>query len=223
LPTDQELVILLAFIATLITRVPSFRRWHDATQRQLYLQSAQAVVASPEVFESIRAKMAADGIEIPASITFEQMSAFLGDESRYRIVVPQQLSVTRALELARSLATVLAQRRWSLVLAQDQDFICSDAPVTLVPISPAAPRFFGYGSTDTEVIVPLTRRTAFLGCFDTEACIVSAPSLMVGVINHLVAASADRYLYTPAKDFYCVAPPPDDPHRPLQPPDEERE
>jgi hypothetical protein len=133
------------------------------------------------------------------------MLEFLADESRYTIEIPREASIQHMARMAEQLVPVLAERSWSLAVAQDErhDFICSDRPVMLAPTEPDPPLFLGFGMLNTEVIMPLNRQMALVGHYGGEGQVFDVDERAVGLFNQKTLNFAERFVYS-AQDSFPV-------------------
>lgn len=206
LPTGETLAALVAFVTLLVVRTPSFREMYLRNTRDLIRSSARFAIGHPEAFRSFQQEMERDGKPFPEGVTQESLLAFLDDESRYRIEIPQLWIIKNLLDMFKGLYPVIARRTWSLVQALEDDFICSDNPVSLVATSPEIGPFFGFGLRDTEMTFPLCRTLALLGNFEPEGTVTQAGKIQVGFLNRRTLESAHRFAYSARKEFVVSVP-----------------
>lgn len=202
-PAGDDLAIALNFVTLMVVRVPGFRDLIVGNLERLRRHKARSIVASPEVYRSVTERMALNGFEPPAGVGYDQMRAFIMNDE-YAVRFDQTYVLQLSLELGECLLPHLAARRWSLVVAKEEaeDFICSDQPVALVPTSPEAPPFLGFGLACTEVSLPLSRRATLIGHYEGEPMLVEADSTLVGEFNHRTLSCAERFIFSP--DEGCV-------------------
>lgn len=203
LPEGDDFDFLINFVALQATRVPYHRQWYEEQAAHLSKWRVQMALSHPPFFEKLAADMRREGNELPDSITREELLEFLEDESRYTIEIPQESSIQHMVDMAEGLLPVLAQRSWSLAVAQDErhDFICSDRPVMLAPTEPDPPPFLGFGMPKTEVILPLNRQMALVGHYGGESQTFDADQGVVGLFNHRTLHFAERFLYSARESF----------------------
>ncbi len=198
----EELGTLLGFVGFQITRVPQFREMFESTKRHLTKSRSRFVLSQPKIFEQFAEEMRRDGKELPEGITRETMLEFLEDESRYTIEIPNELTVKNMALMTGELLPILGKRAWSLFVAKDDedDFICTDRPATLIPTA-GAPPFFGFGTKETEIIMPLSRKLALVGNWDDEGQVFQADHGIVGLINQLMLDHAHRFVFSAREGF----------------------
>ncbi|MBZ0142995.1 MAG: DUF4238 domain-containing protein, partial [Rhodocyclaceae bacterium] len=206
LPSGETLAGLVGFVTLLIVRTPSFREMYLRNTRELIRFSTRFGIGHPEAFKSFQEEMAREGKPLPDGITQESLLAFLDDESRYTIEIPQLWVLKNLFDVFRGLYPLIAKRTWSLVEATEEDFICSDNPVSLVATSPDVLPHFGFGIRDTETTFPLDRSLALVGSFDGPASVTQAGKLQVGFLNRRTLQSALRFAYSAREEFVVSVP-----------------
>lgn len=206
LPTGETLEALVGFITLLVVRTPSFREIYVRNARHLVRSQARFAIGHPEAFKAFQEDMAKEGKTLPDGVTQESLLAFLEDESRYTIEIPQLWVIKNLLDMFQGLYPVIAHRTWSLVEATEDDFICSDNPASLVATSDRVGPFFGFGIRDTEITFPLDRRLALVGTFDGESRVTQAGKLEVGFLNRRTLDSAHRFAYSAKEEFVLSVP-----------------
>lgn len=206
LPTGETLEALVGFITLLVVRTPSFREMYVRQARDLARFTARFAIGHPEAFKSFQEHLASEGRTLPEGVTQESLLAFLEDESRYTIEIPQLWVIKNLLDMFQGLYPVIARRTWSLVEATEEGFICSDNPVSLVATSDKVGRFFGFGNRDTEITFPLDRRLVLVGAFDGESRAVKVGKVQVGALNLRTFQSARRFVYSPQEERVISVP-----------------
>jgi hypothetical protein len=205
LPEGEDFNTLLNFVALQITRVPQFRDFIEEKLSYLSKHSAKIALSYPAYFEQFVAKMKLQGKNVPDSITRDSLLEFLEDESRYTVEIPRAASIEKMLEGADALLPTLARRSWTLLVAtgENDDFICSDQPVILVPTKPNPPPFLGFGTADV-VAMPLNRQMALWGLYEGDGGVVEAPSVNVGLFNQLMLDLSEGCIYSARENFLCL-------------------
>jgi hypothetical protein len=208
LPEGDNFQTLMGFVALQATRVPQFRRWYESQTAYLAKVTTRIALSSEPCFNRFVAEMREQGKELPSSITRESMLEFLADERRYRIEVPRELSIHNMAEMAKTLLPILADRNWSLFLAtnSDDDFICTDRPVILIPTRPNPPPFLGFGMAHTEAVMPLNRQMALVGRYEGKGEVLRADRTLVGLFNQRMMDYAERFTYSARESFPVTAP-----------------
>jgi hypothetical protein len=115
----------------------------------------------------------------------------------------QTWHVRQMIRMAIKLGPWLSLRQWNLWIAEDQapDLICSDSPVVpiwAIPISgPYSP---GFGTPNTVVSMPLSRRVAMVSMLEVNVGPRTLGRNEVAQLNSTTGMYA-RQLYCPASDF----------------------
>lgn len=203
LPKEDGYAILVNLVALMTARVPRMRStiadFIDRVSKKIMAEQ----FASKERFEALRERMRCDGINFPEETTYEDMQSLV-EGGEYTVDLDQNWHVQTFLENVDTLIKLLWPRKWSLFVVEDGqgDLICSDSPVTLTSDEPAPPILgVGYGMANTEVVLPLTKKLALLARFEGEPCVQKIDRTMVARLNTRTLLYADRFLYTPDKDF----------------------
>jgi hypothetical protein len=166
------------------------------------------LIGDRRAYEHVVEEMRQAGHEPPQGVSWEQMREFVLDESRYTVEVDPETTLGMLMHLCDSILPLLAERKWSLLVAASDapDLVCTDQPVALVPTTPDAPRFLGFGLSCTEVSLPLTRRAALVGSFDAEPRVIEADKILAGLFNRQMIDLAERFVFSPAPDAVVSVP-----------------
>ena len=165
-------------------------------------------VGDRRTFEFLVQEMRKDGYELPEGTTWEKMRDRVFDDTSYTVDIKRSSTLGTLLDLCKTVLPILADRQWSLVVADDDapDFITTDSPVSLVATTPDAPPFLGFGLRCTEVSMPITRRIALVGNFDHEPQVIGADRILVGLANRQLMSQADRFVFSPTEDVVLSVP-----------------
>lgn len=205
LPSGDDLVTLLGFVAVQSARVPAQR---DETSRfvtDLAKLKLEAATSTDERFEAHVRRLREAGIDV-SDLTREDVREALHDPA-YKIEVNRTWAVMRMFEDAKMLHELLTWRRWGLLQARPDapNFICSDNPVALLPSGSHATGLLGgvgWGMPNTSALVPLTKRFALRGELEMK---IPEHQLLdrrgVATVNTATLATADRHVYSPGPDF----------------------
>jgi len=115
----------------------------------------------------------------------------------------QTWHVQQMIRMAIELCPWLSLRQWNLWIAEDQapDLICSDRPVVPRWASPiSGPYLPGFGTWNTVVSMPLSRRVAMVSMLEVNVGPRELGGNEVAQLNSATAENA-RQLYCPASDF----------------------
>jgi hypothetical protein len=156
-PTGTEFDQLLAFTALMAARVPAARG---------------AMENLVEAFKQVRRAAeweAETGMRCPGLGPAPGATVFPVSKEDLPTELTQNDWVRSIFESADIIYGCLKRRRWTVLLSEDPlpDFICSDCPVAAVFTRPASDAFDrpGFGTCDTQVSFPLSRRAAVIsGC-----------------------------------------------------------
>jgi hypothetical protein len=194
---------LIEFLALQATRVPGTLDGFDKFGEQLAKTVAWYLTATPDAWEAVMKQSKEDG-EPPSAIPYEQIRDFVRS-GEYSITWEQNTRLGLLLQALPSIASVLAARKWTLVVATRDcpDFVCSDRPLTLCWNDPSDKRGvpIGLGVIGTTAQFPLTRRAALFGMFEQPFPVAVANTQLVATTNMLTAWYSTRYVYSAGPDF----------------------
>jgi len=211
IPDDNDgFDILLNFVSFTMVRVPAFREARRQNMEQIYDMQMRMALQSRETWkETVRlANTKTDGPDISSEGTYEQMSKFV-DEKRYTIDTDQNGHLKTLLEWHDRILPLLAQRAWSLVVADPSVgyFVTSDHPVLLNWIGKAHEFLSpGLGLLNTEVWMPLTKEVCLVGRFDLAPSVIRADLPCIAAANREVLMQADRRVFSAGDDFVWMKP-----------------
>jgi len=200
LPADDDRERLLSFIAMQALRAPARRDLLDDFSTRTARLTLSLAFESDETLEAARRS----DPEL-ADLTREEAQEFI------RNAVVRDNPTGHLANLLPSFGPILDQlvlRSWALLVAPDGvDFVCSDDPVVIVPIGSrpmSAPR--GFGSPDSQVLMPVGRSHALLGMWPLQPGGQSwgkqhVDARTVAVWNTLVLLRATRFVASAVNDF----------------------
>ena len=204
IPKDEDFILLMNCVALFWARVPRIRNITSRFIEKVLKKLNRMTVASPQAYKRLIDRMRQDGKELPEGADdYEAMKRFV-ESGEYTADFDQTWHVKNILEAMDNLIPILMKRRWSLLIAQrgEGSFICSDSPVTLtwtkdvkLPFGP------GFAHKHTAVAMPLNSRITLVGEFDRPSVVMPLPLRYVAYFNSLVAATAERFIYSATQDF----------------------
>jgi len=201
-PGEEALAELMMFIGFAAARVPRIRDTVSEFVDRVIKKEAFALLSTGEGRRQFREYAETDGKKLTDN-EFQQLIDF-GLNQQYTADYEQTWHVQTMLHVALRLPLILCERTWRLWIAKDEavpDFICSDSPVGLrwvIPPDTMSP--LGFAMENTLVTVPLSRRTALVGTYETELEGGYIGVDEVAMINAMTAAAATK-LYCPKPDF----------------------
>jgi len=203
LPTGEDFVILINFVALMSVRILRYRGVFDAPLEEMNKFILRLMVANPKRWKTIKERMKRDGYEVDEEVSYEVMKRFV-ERDNYSIKVSQEWHIKNLLDSVNILIPLLLARKWFLLIVKEEEdeFVCSDSPVALVWTKPMPPFWGpGFGMKYTELTMPLNKEIALLGRFEGEHQILLAPKKAVAKLNTRTAMYAQRFIYSPRKDF----------------------
>jgi hypothetical protein len=205
LPTGENFIILLNFIALVAARNPQFRNQLESLHDQLGRAAAEFLVADKKVWDNVTAKAKAKGIKLDDTISYEDVKEFVKSDE-YEVKLHTTWRLDLELTAVDEVLKTLLQRRWAIVRIQNgtDSFICSDRPVSLRWNSEVKQRPLfgpGFGMLKTILIMPIAHKLALLGTFESEGGAIVANSNQVAAINAATLAMTDRQVYSREQNF----------------------
>lgn len=209
-PTGDDFTMLIVMVALMAFRTPHFRRMYEKPLEDIGNLTLKMMSASPELWNQIQEGMKRNGYAVKKKTSYEEMKHFV-DSNNYTLEIRNEFSrgwhIQILLKLVEEIMPSLMSRKWSLSFAKNKsdEFICSDSPVSLICTKPIS-RFDrpGFERENTEVIVPLNKNVVLLGRFEGESHILWASRKQVAAINSLSIIYAQRFIYSPRKNFYWL-------------------
>ena len=206
IPTGEDYANLMYFLGLMFGRLSPMRE----TLKQFHEERAHLRVkiaaSSPEAYEAT-----VRGMPPEKRPTYEMVKKWAAEEKFVEIANPSVLH-TQAIMFGLDSGSpqLLGQRKWSLLLAKDDElpFICSDAPVSLVATDAKSRPYVPPGLIyqETDFIMPLSQTAALLGRFEGRSEVVDVGDEVVACINTRMMWSARRYIYAPTDEFKIMEP-----------------
>ena len=203
LDNKEDLSYLLNLIALLAIRNPRARELVNRSQEQILRMMGQMTLANKESYEKIVASARADGVDIPDSVSYEQMKDFI-DRDEYDIQIPRESNIQLELGLLNDIINLLHARKWSLFTPENEDshFVSCDHPVALAWRDPEVSMPIGFGLRNTEVSFPINKRYLLVGVFEDDLeSFYSVPDMMVAFANNERRRIAKRHVYSSSESY----------------------
>lgn len=198
---DREYLAL--FVAMHAIRTPAaFAESRSVREKaehaRLKLTYSSEVAAYKLLKESKPADTSEEELRRLAAKLFEMVSG-----NHFRIEVPEEAARADALKTWDTVARTLFERDWTVVHAPSgSEYITSDSPVVLSPLSNTEHLPLGYGSLHTHVFFPLSRTAALVINGDEGRMRHSdVRSEQVERFNAVVAADCYRYVIGSGADL----------------------
>lgn len=158
---DREYLAL--FVAMHAIRTPAALAESRSVREKAEHARLKLVVSSEAVaYKLLKESRPADTAEAElrrlATKLFEMVSG-----NHFRINVPDEAARANSLKTWHTVAQTLFERDWTVVHAPSgSEYITSDSPVVLSPLSDTEHLPLGYGSLHTHVLFPLSRTAALV-------------------------------------------------------------
>jgi hypothetical protein len=203
-PSDEDYSAILHLISLIAVRNPLIRKSFNRAREHLIRIIGDLLTSDEKIWKHHVHKAKEDGIDIPDSVSFEDMKRFI-ENGDYEIDFHQQSNLRVELKTFQKVLPILHERTWSLIIAPSDgpEFICSDHPAAL-DFKSKRQGPIGLGLRETELFVPLTRHAGFYGTFeDPLKPVVHAKPGNVATMNGRVAFNAERHVYLFMSRFIC--------------------
>ncbi|WP_059406704.1 DUF4238 domain-containing protein [Pseudomonas sp. RIT-PI-q] len=201
---------ILNLIALLAVRHPERRESMRKFHAQIAKISMSMVLAHPEVYETITAKIKAEEKITDNQASYEDVKKFF-DSGEYDIQVSNESHLHSEEVMHETVLPLLAKRNWMLYRVDPANghFITSDHPVSLTWRNPSeVPAMYryspGFAMRDTEVLFPLTKSLILVGTFDGDSEYQIASPFLVAGCNSRVAHYCSRQIYSPKRTFIAL-------------------
>ncbi len=163
LPSGEQLRDLLGFVAHLVTRGRHHRGWLRYATNRMNKLHLEMVAGTPEQLSETTERLRADAVDVGA-LDHDRVREII-DSDKYRIEPNQTWLVAHAVVDAERIFSLLRERHWGLLVAHGTDrFICSDKPVTLMPVAPGGS--VGWATRNSAAIVPLSKSVVLTGTYE---------------------------------------------------------
>jgi len=160
------------------------------------------LVSDENIWASHVEKARADGVDIPDTVSFQDMKAFV-EGGEYEVEFHPQSNLRVEMNTFDKMLPVLHERTWSLIVAPEEgpEFITSDHPVALAykngRLGP-----IGLATKETDLFFPLTPGLGMYGVYeDALRKVVNAKPGNVATMNQRVVHSAPRYIFSAQAHF----------------------
>jgi hypothetical protein len=203
---------ILNLIALLSVRSPQQRENWRQFEERVAKQIMGLTLATKERWEGQLRQMKAAGREVNEDVTYEQAKEFF-ERGEYDIVLNNEHHIKLEFKAHDVVLETLGNRRWTLYVSNDQTgcFVTSDRPVVLTWNKPheipvMMRRSPGFGMAETEVLFPLTKHLALLGCFEGQDGVRQADMPLVAGINLRMIQHAFDQVYSVKRVFPYIGP-----------------
>ncbi|MDR6632471.1 hypothetical protein J2X72_001255 [Phyllobacterium sp. 1468] len=197
-PNTQDLETVVTMIMILAIRNPRLRGNMASSLSGLYKRIMDISLSSKDRWEAVTRRMEREGYATKGNVTYEQLREFV-DRGEYDILTTTTGHASMEIRSYTKLIHVFGNRRWTLFKAAPEagDFITSDHPVCLFDKrQPTAYSPIGYGTRETVLIFPVTRRLLLWGEFeDGDETTLEMPPDLVWQMNSRIASYATRQVY----------------------------
>jgi hypothetical protein len=204
-PQGQDLATLLRYIALLSANNPSRRGAMNDAQEQALRFMAGGLFTGTGGFSEIQADLRRAGVPLLGDADVGELMQRV-DAGTFSYQMSSTDHVRGLGNLVESLAELLGGRIWSLLIATEEpDFVIGDHPVSLEWQAGQGSEFPpGFGMPNTEVLIPLGRRTALLGLFGGSSRRLVADARVVAEANRRVVLRS-RFVYSATPAFMYAA------------------
>ena len=202
LPTDPaEFNVFLNFVALMAIRVPHVRNTLDDFTDRLMKSVMWYWFNDPRAKAGLAANFRERGEELTDEV-YQGMKE-LYDSGTLTVTMDQNTTLGMTFDMAKTLLPLLAERKWALHIAADDapDFVTSDLPVILSWTDGAAgPDPPAFGTMNTMLTFPLTRRVMAVSNFEGLAGIDALPTKFVAALNAMTLTYGQQ-IYSSEAEF----------------------
>lgn len=162
-PSHEERESLSLFIAMTATRIPAALEEARLVMEEVHRANIKLRVSSEQrAYDIIKALLPPDTNEDKlrkfAADAYEMIS-----RGHFIVTVPDEFARQMLLKQWAPLAEIIYNRDWTVVEAPDgHEYMTSDSPVVLAPIKGMEALPHGFGSLNTHVLFPLSRKVALV-------------------------------------------------------------
>lgn len=206
IPKGEKYNWLINYIALLAERTPVRRNIFTKPMQNIIKIMSKMMLAKPEIFESIKQMMKADGVKLHDNVSYDDLRKFIFEEN-YTISFDNNTHINNMLTAANAIIPSLKARNWTVVYSPPKigDFICSDNPVNLHWTTHKEQSFWstpGHGLMKTEISVPLSIRIMLLGQFEKLPPNFTIKSKRhLSILNSYTGIHSNRFIYSSDNDF----------------------
>jgi hypothetical protein len=207
LPTGDDLILLMNFVALMHVRNPRMRETWRRAQADVAEHIMDIALSSKSQWEHQIGQLRADGVEVPVA-SYEDMKRF-HESKEYEITVPTVRHIELEMDLLSSLIPLLLERNWTLFVAPPGSggFVTSDNPVSLFWNDGKRRRYPpGHGLLNTEVVCPISKELLMSGVFDGQDRVLQANVEDVARANSITISHAERQIYGSTRYFQYLRP-----------------
>jgi hypothetical protein len=203
-------ILILNLIAALALRNPRMRATMEAFMTELFEMVLELNLQTRERWEGLVKRMRADGIEVK-DVDYEVMRDFQ-QRGEYDFIFPAGFHHRQEFKLLDKVLPYFFERKWTVLRAApgSEGFITSDQPVCLTWTNPserAGLPLPGFGTMNTDIFFPVSRKTALLGRFEGQEQVLRADVFDVSACNGTVIQLSRRQVYAATDAFLYRARP----------------
>jgi hypothetical protein len=195
----REFGILCEFFALLYARNLAFRESQKNLTTAAYKIHLQAIARDPERFrEVLKRTMKGKNMDSPEEIE-RLRDAALNFDKYFKISYGKKNDdyfLKQSILIGNHLIDALADKNWNLLLTNNNFFISSDNPVTLVR-PPGLPNFYGTGFKNGIVAIPISPKHCLWITNEHEHSYTAiAQSEGVAMVNKHIMFFAQKFVYS---------------------------
>jgi hypothetical protein len=204
-PAGPDLATLLRYIALLSANNPSRRGAMNDSQEQALRFMAGELAVDPAGFGEIQADLRRAGVPVLGDNHVGELTQRM-EAGTFSYQMSTTDHVRGLGSLVESLAGLLGERTWSLLIATEEpEFVIGDHPVSLEWKMEHRSEFpAAFAMRETEVLIPLGRSVALLGVFDGPSRRLVADARVVAEANRRVLFRS-RFVYSAMPAFTYAA------------------
>jgi hypothetical protein len=200
----EEFARIANLIAMLAARVPGAINAFANPIAKLGDRIARMSLRTPERYEKYLAERRAQGEDVSKVPTWKQMKDAL-DSGGIEVGIAQDYRLAIMFQSMSIILPYLSGRNWGLISISNLasgSFVCSDRPVSL-SWTEKMPALYGpgWGTTRTEMLLPVSRDLAILSAFEPVPTLASGDAAKVGAANARTLRYAERFIFAAESSF----------------------
>lgn len=205
---EEDFTRIANLIAMLGARVPGAIKAFANPFAKIGERLMQRLLETRDHYEAHLEERRASGEDISGAPTWEQMKEAF-ESGAIKVETSQDYRIAIMLQSMNIILPCLSGRNWGLLCVSDilgtGPLVCSDRPVTLT-WTEKVPAFYspGWGTTSTELLLPVSGDLAILSAFESVPDRVEGDAVRVAVSNTRALRQAERFVFSPRPRFQVL-------------------
>lgn len=201
LPEGEAFDTLLNFVAVSMARLPRTRQLVNHVTNHVVYGEVKSMISTEEGWRKFLAASQGDSNPLSEEEAQEFRQSIL--DEKFDVELDNTSHVQKIVEVVDEALPLLAERTWSIGFAASStpDFVCSDAPVSLIPNEHFSQSDEVHlANRNTVLLMPLTRRAAVFGTFEQRPSTFQVNEHGVLSLNVYTILEA-KHVFSATEDF----------------------